>query len=163
MVGKYMDLADAYKSLSEALLHAGFHTRTKVIIDYVDAELLEQEGLSRLEAADAILVPGGFGPRGFLGMLMACQYARENKIPYLGICLGMQVALVEFARQVIGLSNASSTEMDPHTPHPVVALITEWKNADGGSQSRVSFRRDYAFGSTRMSACKRLENRGHLR
>jgi CTP synthase len=136
MVGKYMELSDAYKSLTEALLHAGMHTGTKVNIQYVDAETLEQEGADALEKAHAILVPGGFGLRGFTGKLMACQYAREKGVPYLGICLGMQVAMVEFARHVLGLKHANSTEMDPATPDPIIALISEWKEADGQIQLR---------------------------
>lgn len=136
MVGKYMELTDAYKSLTEALLHAGMHTATKVHIHYVDAEILEQEGLASIANADAILVPGGFGSRGFVGKLLACQYARENKVPYLGICLGMQVAMVEFARHILGLEEANSSEIDPYTPDPVIALITEWQTASGHKETR---------------------------
>ncbi len=131
MIGKYVDLTEAYKSLIESLIHAGIHTKTKVDISYIDSELLESKGLSSLESMDAILVPGGFGERGVEGKILAIQYARENKIPYLGICLGMQMAVVEFARHVAGLDNAHSTELNPKTPHPVVALITEWTNGKG--------------------------------
>lgn len=136
MVGKYMDLLDAYKSLNEALKHAGLHTHTKVNIDYIDAEDIERNGTDCLRGVDAILVPGGFGDRGVEGKILAVQYARENKIPFLGICLGMHVALVEYARNVCGLSGAHSTEIDSKTAHPIVALITEWINADGGTEQR---------------------------
>ncbi len=136
MVGKYMHLTDAYKSLSEALIHAGVKTHTKVIIDYVDSEQVEQQGSALLEGADAVLVPGGFGDRGIAGKISAVRFARENGVPYLGICLGMQVAVIEFARHVAGLSGAHSTEFDPRTPHPVIALITEWMNAEGQMERR---------------------------
>ncbi len=136
MVGKYMDLLDAYKSLNEALSHAGLQTRTKVRVDYIDAEDIESQGTGVLEGADAILVPGGFGDRGIEGKITAVRYARENNIPYLGICLGMHLALVEFARDVCKLEGAHSTEMDPKTPHPIIGLITEWQNADGSTQQR---------------------------
>ncbi len=136
MVGKYMDLLDAYKSLNEAIKHAGLQTRTKVSIDYVDAEDIERNGTDVLEGVDAILVPGGFGDRGVEGKVTAVQYARENKIPYLGICLGMHVAMVEYARNVCGLQGANSTEIDKNTPHPIVALITEWQNVDGSTEQR---------------------------
>jgi len=136
MVGKYMELLDAYKSLNEALKHAGLHTRSKVSVDYVDAEDIERAGTAVLEGVDAILVPGGFGDRGVEGKITAVQYARENKIPYLGICLGMHVALVEYARNVCGLQNANSTEMNKLTPHPIIALITEWQNVDGSTEQR---------------------------
>lgn len=131
MVGKYVDLTEAYKSLIEALIHAGIHTKTKVNIHYLDSETLEIDGVSKLKLMDAILVPGGFGERGVEGKILAVQFARENKVPYLGICLGMQMAVVEFARNVAGLKGAHSTELDPNTPHPVVALITEWTDEDG--------------------------------
>jgi len=131
MVGKYVDLTEAYKSLIEALIHAGIHTQTKVNIHYIDSENLETQGLSSIENVDAILVPGGFGERGVEGKIKAIQFARENKIPYLGICLGMQMAVVEYARHVAGLENAHSTELNPNTPHPVVALITEWVGENG--------------------------------
>jgi CTP synthase len=136
MVGKYVHLTEAYKSLSEALGHAGAHTRTRVIIDYVDSEEIEEKGTSLLAAADAILVPGGFGERGVEGKIAAARYARENGVPFLGICLGMQVAVIEFARDVAGLDSANSTEFDPDTPYPVIALITEWTNADGQVELR---------------------------
>lgn len=136
MVGKYMHLTEAYKSLSEALIHAGIHTRTKVRIKYVDSEQIEQEGTAELEEVDAILVPGGFGERGVEGKIATVRYARESKIPYLGICLGMQVAVIEYARNMAGLEGAQSTEFNRETPHPVIALITEWLNADGELEIR---------------------------
>jgi CTP synthase len=136
MVGKYTDLADAYKSLNEALLHAGIRTRTKVNIEYVDSEDLERDGVEKLEKYDAILVPGGFGKRGTEGKIAAVRYARENKVPYLGICLGMQVAVIEYARDKAGLTDAHSTEFVESTPAPVVGLITEWLNEDGSLQLR---------------------------
>lgn len=131
MVGKYVDLTEAYKSLIESLIHAGIHTNTRVNIDYIDSEDLETAGLSAIENKDAILVPGGFGERGVEGKIAAIQYARENKIPYLGICLGMQMAVVEYARHVAGLTGAHSSELNPNTPYPVVALITEWTDENG--------------------------------
>lgn len=136
MVGKYTDLADAYKSLNEALLHAGISTRTRVNIEYVDSEDLERDGVSCLEQYDAILVPGGFGLRGVEGKIQAVKYARENKVPYLGICLGMQVAVIEYARNKAGLDDAHSTEFEQDTPNPVVGLITEWINEDGSVETR---------------------------
>jgi CTP synthase len=136
MVGKYVDLTESYKSLSEALIHAGIHTRSKVRIHYVDSETLETDGVESLRAMDAILVPGGFGKRGVEGKIKAVRLARENGIPYLGICLGMQLAVIECARHMAGLANANSTEFDPDTPHPVVALITEWQNRDGSIERR---------------------------
>ena len=137
MVGKYVDLLDAYKSLNEALAHAGLQTLTEVKVEYIDCEDIERDGTGVLDGIDAILVPGGFGDRGFEGKIMAVQYAREHGIPFLGICLGMHVALVEFARNVCGLEGANSSEMDPATPHPIVALITEWMNADGSTEQRT--------------------------
>ena len=134
MVGKYVDLLDAYKSLNEALKHAGLQTLTDVKIEHIDAEDIEREGTGVLSDVDAILVPGGFGDRGVEGKITAVRYARENNIPFLGICLGMHVALVEYARNVCALEAADSTEMNPSTPHPIVALITEWMNADGSSE-----------------------------
>ncbi|WP_044406108.1 CTP synthase [Thiomicrospira microaerophila] len=131
MVGKYVDLTEAYKSLIESLLHAGIHTRTKVKIHYIDSEELEKSGIEQLKAMDAILVPGGFGERGVEGKILAIQYARESLKPYLGICLGMQMAVVEYARHVAGLAAAHSSELNPNTPHPVVALITEWTDEQG--------------------------------
>jgi CTP synthase len=137
MVGKYVDLADSYKSLNEALVHAGIHARSKVNIRYVDSETIEKEGIGALlKGVDAILVPGGFGKRGVEGMMKAVQYARENKVPYLGICLGMQLAVIEFARNVVGLAGANSTEFDRDTPHPVIALVTEWQDRDGRIERR---------------------------
>jgi len=136
MVGKYMELLDAYKSLTEALTHAGIHAATKVNVNYIDAERVENEGVEILKDADAILVPGGFGERGVEGKLLAVQYARENKVPYLGICLGMQSVVIEFARNVLGLKGANSTEFDKNSPHPVIGLITEWISADGAVERR---------------------------
>jgi len=136
MVGKYVDLTDSYKSLNEALMHAGIHTRSKVKIQYVDSESIEREGAGCLAGVDAILVPGGFGARGVEGKIKAIQYARENKVPYLGICLGMQLAVIEYARHKAGLTEANSTEFDPDTPQPVIALITEWLDRDGKVERR---------------------------
>lgn len=136
MVGKYTDLADSYKSLSEALTHAGIQTDSRVSINYVDSELSEAEGVGLLENADAILVPGGFGTRGVEGKIMAAQYARENNVPYLGICLGMQIALVEYARHCANMTGANSTEFDADTPYPVVALVSEWLDESGNKQLR---------------------------
>lgn len=136
MVGKYTELSDAYKSVSEALLHAGIHTSTKVEIIYLDAERIEKHGPGLLDSMDAILVPGGFGERGIEGMIKTIQYARVNKVPYLGICLGLQTAVIEFARHVVGLHGAKSTEVDKTTPYPVIALITEWMDEDGIKQAR---------------------------
>lgn len=136
MVGKYVDLADSYKSLSEALVHAGIHTRTRIHIHYFDSEDIERNGVDCLRDMDAILVPGGFGNRGIEGKIRAVQYARENNVPYLGLCLGMQVAVIEFARHVAGLEGANSTEFEPDTPHPVIALITEWLDAVGHKEYR---------------------------
>jgi CTP synthase len=138
MVGKYVDLLDAYKSLNEALSHAGIHSRTKVNIRHINAEDLEAQGLESLQNVDAVLVPGGFGNRGLDGKLMAVRHARENNIPYLGICLGMQTAVIEFARNVANLDGANSTEFDTKTPHPVIALITEWVNSEGEVEQRDS-------------------------
>ncbi|MAA63543.1 MAG: CTP synthetase [Alteromonadaceae bacterium] len=138
MVGKYMELLDAYKSLIESLLHAGIKTRTKVNINYIDSEIIERDGTSVLESADAILVPGGFGERGVEGKIETVRYARENKVPYLGICLGMQVAVIEYARNVAGLKDAHSTEFRAQTPAPVVGLITEWLDATGEREIRDS-------------------------
>ena len=131
MVGKYVELADAYKSLNEALLHAGIHSGAKVTIDYVDSESLAPDALSALHHADAILVPGGFGTRGIEGKVLAAQYAREHAVPFLGICLGMQIAVIEYARNVLNLKAANSTEIDIDTPHPVVALVSEWLDETG--------------------------------
>ncbi len=136
MVGKYVDLSDSYKSLNEALRHAGMKNHAKVVIEYIDSETLTPETVSRLAKFDGILVPGGFGVRGVEGKICAARYARENKVPYLGICLGMQVATIEFARHVAGLKDANSTEFAPQTTHPVIALITEWKDEDGTIKTR---------------------------
>ncbi len=136
MVGKYMNLTEAYKSLSEALIHAGLHTRTKVKIRYIDSEDIENDGVDCLQDVDAILVPGGFGDRGVEGKITAVKYARENGVPYLGICLGMQVAVIEYARNVAGLKGAHSTEFAQDTKDPVIALITEWTTADGAVEQR---------------------------
>lgn len=136
MVGKYMDLTESYKSLSEALIHAGVHTRTKVNIRYIDSELIERHGTGMLADVDAILVPGGFGERGIEGKIATVQFAREQRIPYLGICLGMQVAVIEYARHVAGLGNANSTEFNLGTPHPVIAMITQWQDAAGRIETR---------------------------
>jgi CTP synthase len=136
LVGKYVHLTESYKSLSEALKHAGIHTRTKVNIHYVDSERVETEGTGLLADIDAILVPGGFGTRGIEGKIKTVEYARERGIPYLGICLGMQVAVIEFARHVAGLKGAHSTEFDANTPHPVIAMIAEWTTAEGATEKR---------------------------
>ncbi|RZL36662.1 MAG: CTP synthase [Rubrivivax sp.] len=136
MCGKYTDLSDSYKSLNEALRHAGIHNHAGVKIEYVDSETLTPETVDTLGQYDAILVPGGFGKRGVEGKILAAQYAREHKLPYLGICLGMQVATIEYARHMAGLTGANSTEFEPDTPHPVIALIDEWQDADGSIQKR---------------------------
>jgi len=157
MVGKYVDLTDAYKSLNEALLHAGIHTGTKVDIHYIDSEDIEKEGTDCLVGMDAILVPGGFGVRGVEGKIAAVRHARENRVPYLGICLGMQVAVIEFARHKAGLEGAHSTEFRKDTPHPVIALITEWTTREGAVEHRSE---DSDLGGTmRLGAqpCRLLE------
>ena len=136
MVGKYMDVTEAYKSLSESLLHAGVHTKTKVNIHYFDSEEIEKNGTDCLSEMSAILVPGGFGNRGVEGKIATVQFARENNVPYLGICLGMQVAVIEYARNMAGMTNANSTEFNEETPYPVVGLITEWQEEDGSVQTR---------------------------
>jgi len=136
LVGKYVDLTESYKSLSEALIHAGIHTGSKIRIHYVDSETIEKNGTGCLETMDAILVPGGFGKRGVEGKIQAIKYARENGVPYLGICLGMQLAVIECARNLADLTDAHSTEFNPDTPHPVVALITEWQDRDGRVERR---------------------------
>lgn len=136
LVGKYTDLTESYKSLSEALIHAGLHTRSKVNIRYVDAEKIYTEGVESLKGAHAILVPGGFGERGIEGKIDTIRYARENQVPYLGICLGMQAAIIEFSRSVLGLSQAHSTEFNPRTPDPVIALISEWLDSSGNLETR---------------------------
>ena len=136
MVGKYVDLTESYKSLTEALIHAGIHTKSRIKVEYIDSENIEQHGVSVLKPFDAILVPGGFGKRGTEGKIAAIRYAREYNVPYLGICLGMQLAVIEFARYVAGLTDANSTEFDPVSPHPVVALITEWLDREGRIEKR---------------------------
>lgn len=136
MVGKYVDLSDSYKSLSEALVHAGIHTDTRVNIEYIDSEAIELYGTGLLESADAILVPGGFGARGIEGKILAARYARENDIPYLGICLGMQIAVIEFARNKAEMKGANSTEFDLQTPYPVVALVSKWLSKEGIIEKR---------------------------
>ncbi len=138
MVGKYMELLDAYKSLIEAMKHAGLSTRTKVNLRYIDSEEIEQNGTGCLEGADAILVPGGFGNRGVEGKITTVRYARENKIPYLGICLGMQVAVIEYARHVAGIEGATSTEFKPNAKHPVIGMITEWMDESGLVEQRTN-------------------------
>lgn len=138
MVGKYVDLTESYKSLIEALRHAGIHTATQVNIEYLDSEVLETTGTKELAHFDAILVPGGFGQRGTAGKISAIRYARENKVPYLGICLGMQLAVIEYARHVAQMQDADSTEFNMDTEHPVVALITEWQDRDGKIEKRSS-------------------------
>ena len=136
MCGKYTDLSDSYKSLNEALRHAGLHNHARVEIEYVDAESLTPATRGALSRFDAILVPGGFGKRGIEGKICAAQFAREHGVPYLGICLGMQVATIEYARHVAGLAGANSTEFEPASPHPVIALIEEWQDSDGSIQKR---------------------------
>ena len=138
MCGKYVDLSDSYKSLNEALRHAGIHNHSRVRIEYVDSEDLTPANVANLGRYDAILVPGGFGKRGVEGKILAVQYAREHRLPYLGICLGMQVATIEYARHKAGLAGANSTEFDPETPHPVIALIEEWEDAEGQIQKRTA-------------------------
>ncbi|MDX3773967.1 CTP synthase [Chromatiaceae bacterium AAb-1] len=137
MVGKYVELPDAYKSVNEALGHAGLKNRVTVNIKYIDSQDVESKGVATLAGVDGILVPGGFGERGVEGKILAAQYAREHNLPYLGICLGMQVALIEFARNVVGMTGAHSTEFDKNTPYPVVGLITEWRDADGSVEKRT--------------------------
>lgn len=136
MVGKYVDLTDSYKSVNEALRHAGMKNHVRVKIEHVDSETIDSASVNQLAKYDAILVPGGFGKRGIEGKISTARFAREQKVPYLGICLGMQVATIEFARHVAGLKDANSTEFEPASPHPVIALITEWKDADGTIKTR---------------------------
>lgn len=136
MVGKYIELTDSYKSLSEALVHAGIQTRTRVRILYIDAEDLEREGVGLLKGISGILIPGGFGKRGIEGKILAAQYAREQRVPFLGICLGMQIAVIEYARHRVEMVHANSTEFDPTTPYPVVAMVSEWTNAQGNKERR---------------------------
>jgi CTP synthase len=139
MVGKYVQVKDSYISLNEALTHAGVKTRTRVNVHYIESTDIEKHGTHALRGMDAILVPGGFGERGIEGKIAAVRFARENKIPYLGICLGMQLACIEFGRHVLGLENANSTEFNRASPHPVIALITEWQDAAKGDQKRDDF------------------------
>jgi CTP synthase len=136
MVGKYVQIRDSYISLNEALMHGGLKSRTRVNIHYIESTDIEQHGTRALEGMDAILVPGGFGERGIEGKIRAVRYARENQIPYLGICLGMQIAIVEYGRNVLDLQDANSTEFNRATPHPVIALITEWQDQALGAQTR---------------------------
>jgi len=136
MVGKYVDLTDSYKSVNEALRHAGMKNHVRVKIEHVDSETIDNTSLNQLAKYDAILVPGGFGKRGIEGKINTARFAREHKVPYLGICLGMQVATIEFARHVAGLKDANSTEFEPACTNPVIALITEWKDADGTIKTR---------------------------
>ncbi|OYY81578.1 MAG: CTP synthetase, partial [Hydrogenophilales bacterium 16-62-9] len=135
-VGKYVDLTESYKSLTEAMIHAGMHTESRVKVHYIDSEQIEKNGVDVLKSMDAILVPGGFGKRGVEGKIAAIRYAREHKVPYLGICLGMQLAVVEYARDVAGMADAHSTEFEPATTHPVIGLITEWLDRDGQIEKR---------------------------
>ena len=160
MVGKYVDLADSYKSLSEALVHAGIKNRTKVDIQYIDAEELLMTGTDLLRHADSILVPGGFGERGVEGMILAARYAREQQVPYLGICLGMQVAVIEFARNCAGMEKANSSEFEQKTPYPVVGLVTEWTNEDGELQTRDA--ESDLGGTMRLGGQVCVLKRGHL-
>jgi CTP synthase len=160
MVGKYIDLTDSYKSLSEALIHAGIHTKTRVNIHYLDSEQIEAKGVEELRAMDAVLVPGGFGKRGIEGKIAAVRFARENRVPYLGICLGMQIAAIEIARDLCQLEGANSTEFDPDTPHPVIALITEWQNHDGKVERRDE--KSYLGGTMRLGAQPATVKRGTL-
>ncbi len=153
MVGKYVDLTESYKSLIEALRHAGLHTSTRVNIEYIDSEELESGHMDVLKSLDAILVPGGFGKRGTEGKIRAIQYARENAVPYLGICLGMQLAVIEFARHLAGMTDANSTEFNDETQHPVVALITEWLDRDGAVEKRSA---DSDMGGTMRLGSQRV-------
>src|SRR5690606_17428842 len=154
MVGKYVDLKDSYLSLTEALMHAGIHTRTRVNIKYVESEDIEREGTECLAEADAILVPGGFGERGIEGKIEAVRFAREKRVPYLGICLGMQVAIIEYARDVLGLEDAQSTDINRASPAPVTALTAEWQDESGGMQERSA---DADLGGTMRLGAQRSE------
>ena len=158
MVGKYVDLTESYKSLNESLTHAGIHNNAKVKIRYIDSVVLESGNMTALQGLDAILVPGGFGDRGIEGKIAAIKYARENKVPYLGICLGMQLAVIEFARNVAGLTDAHSSEFNADTTHPVIALITEWQDENGRIEKRNA---DSDIGGTMRlggQTCQLLEN-----
>ncbi|MFV2005108.1 MAG: CTP synthase, partial [Gammaproteobacteria bacterium] len=158
MVGKYVELTESYKSLNESLSHAGIHNNARVKIRYIDSVVLESGNMSALEGLDAVLVPGGFGDRGIEGKISAIKYARENKIPYLGICLGMQLAVIEFARHVAGLTDAHSSEFNSDTTHPVIALITEWQDEDGRVEKRDA--NSDMGGTMRLGGqtCQLLEN-----
>ncbi|MCX7090867.1 MAG: CTP synthase [Legionellales bacterium] len=136
LVGKYTELSDAYKSINEALIHAGIHSQTQVDLIYIDADSVDRQGAAKLAKVDAILVPGGFGERGIEGKIKAIRYAREHQVPFLGICLGMQTAVIEFARSILGLQDAHSTEFNINTSHPVVGLVTEWQTSDGQKEKR---------------------------
>ena len=160
MVGKYVHLTEAYKSLTESLKHAGLQARQVVNIHYIDSEEIDRNGVELLKTADAILVPGGFGERGIEGKIKAAEYARENKVPYLGICLGMQVAVIEYARHIAGMAGAHSTEFDKETPYPVVAMITEWLDKDGSLQQRTAA--SDLGGSMRLGAQECLLKAGSL-
>ncbi|MBM3357001.1 MAG: CTP synthase [Betaproteobacteria bacterium] len=160
LVGKYVDLTESYKSLTEALIHAGIHTGARIKIHYIDSESIEKNGIACLHSMDAVLVPGGFGRRGMEGKIKAIRYARENGVPYLGICLGMQLAVIEYARNVAGLAGAHSTEFDPDTPHPVVALITEWQDRDGRIERRDA--RSELGGTMRLGGQESLLEAGSL-
>ena len=160
MVGKYVELAESYKSLSEALVHAGIHTGTRVEIQYVDSEDIERDGVACLGDADAVLVPGGFGKRGIEGKVRAVRFARENQVPYLGICLGMQVAVIEFARNRAGLDDADSTEFNRATPYPVIALVTEWVGKDGALERRDE---ESEFGGTMRLGAQEIRLRRESR
>ena len=160
MVGKYVELAESYKSLSEALVHAGIHTGTRVDIQYVDSEEIESDGAGCLEGLDAVLVPGGFGKRGIDGKIQAARYARVNKVPYLGICLGMQVAVIEYARHRAGMKDADSTEFNHATPHPVIALVTEWVGKGGVLERR---REDSDLGGTMRLGAQEIRLRRESR
>ena len=160
MVGKYMDLLDAYKSLSEAITHAGIHSETEVQVDFVSSERVETEGVEILADADAILVPGGFGDRGFEGKIRAAGYARKQNIPYLGICYGLHAAIIDFARDVAGLTGANSSEVDQDTPHPIIGLITEWVTEAGTTVTRDA---DSDLGGTmRMGEQECVLNQGSI-
>ena len=160
MVGKYVGLTESYKSLIEALSHAGIHTRSKVNIRYIEAETIDRDGVGVLSDVDAVLVPGGFGKRGVEGKIKAIQYARESGVPYLGICLGMQLAVIEYARNVCGLTGANSTEFDPDTPNPVIALITEWQGRDGKVEHRTE--KSNMGGTMRLGAQSAMLEQGTL-
>jgi CTP synthase len=150
MVGKYVQVRDSYISLNEALMHAGLKTRTRVKLHYIESTDIEKEGPGCLAGMDAILVPGGFGERGIEGKIQAVRYARENGVPYLGLCLGMQIGIIEFARNVLKLEGAHSTEFNRATPHPVIAMITEWQDRALGQQLRDE--RSQVGGSMRLGA-----------